>query len=362
MNILVVCSTINFRDFTRRATIEAINKEGDNTDVLLFTSLKNLFKKKTKVRNITFSTYHFWIPDRLKKFIFLNNFEYKLRGWFWNKKISKYDLIFFTDTNQSWLLPYILKPKLVYLIRDPNILQNIRCKKNEIAILKRADLVLATSRNLEKEYLPKYYGFSHKNICYWPNTVDIDTWDYEKLSFLKSDKSTCIAGMAGNLNNRTDLELLDYITQEKKRIQFIIVGKNNLSTIDREKFESILKRENVSYLGFISFDILPREVIKWDIGLTIEKFCEYTKYTHHNKIYQYLALGMPVVTLKIHDDYKDFYPYIQSAVDYKEYSEAIDYAIEKGRNHNFKDECIKLAKLNSSKVRAKEFLSLIKTI
>ena len=50
MKILAVCSTINFRDFTRRATIEAIKKEIETLDVLLFTSLKNFFKKKTTVK------------------------------------------------------------------------------------------------------------------------------------------------------------------------------------------------------------------------------------------------------------------------------------------------------------------------
>ena len=158
------------------------------------------------------------------------------------------------------------------------------------------------------------------------------------------------------------MELLDYITQNKHDIQFVIAGNNYLINEDKEIFESILRRKNVLFLGFISFDNLPQEVIKWDIGLTIEKFCDYTRFTHHNKIYQYLALGLPVVTLQIHQDYQDFYPFVQSVADYKKYSLAIDYALKYSKDKYFKEECIKLANLNSSEVRAKELLSLIKAI
>jgi len=50
------------------------------------------------------------------------------------------------------------------MIRDPNVLQSEINVPKEKAILNRADVVLATSKNLAENYLPEYYGFQHPNI------------------------------------------------------------------------------------------------------------------------------------------------------------------------------------------------------
>lgn len=360
MNILAVCSIINFRDFTRRATIEAIKKEIDNLDVLLFTSLKNIFKEKTGVRDIPFSTYHFWIPDKMKRFIFLNLFEHKLRSWYWGKKILKYDWVFLTDPNQAWLLPYVKKSKIVYLIRDPNVLQNINQKENERKLLNRAELVLATSNNLTNVYLHKYHGISHKNIHYWPNCVDINIWNRKK-----SGSKTLIeplVGIAGNFSlKRTDYLLLDNITSNCPDINFEIAGILDYKQ-SQVFWDKMVTKKNVKYLGNIPFEKLPEIVARWDVGLVTEKMDEYASFMHHNKVYQYLALGIPVVSLKIHEDFRMLHPYVHLAEDYVQYVEAIRTALEQSKIESFKNACIEMAKLNSSEVRAEEFLSLIKTI
>jgi len=83
---------------------------------------------------------------------------------------------------------------------------------------------------------------------------------------------------------------------------------------------------------------------------------------HHNKVYQYLALGIPVVSLKIHEDYKMLHPYVRLTEDYVHYVEAIRIALEQSKTGSFRNTCIEIARLNSSEVRAKEFLSIINTI
>ena len=360
MNILAVCSNINFRDFTRRATIEAIKKEVDNLDVLFFTSLKNCFRKKVRVRNIQFSTYHFWIPDKMKKFIFLNFFEHKIRGWYWKREISKYDLVFFSDPNQAWLLPYIKKTKIVYLIRDPNVLQNINQKENERKLLNCSDLVLATSKNLSEQYLGKYHGFSHKNIHYWPNCVDLDIWKVEKSRSAIS--KIPVIGIAGNFSKkRTDYSLLDFITMNGPDINFEIAGKLDYAE-SKIFWDKIFLRTNVKYLGNIPFEELPGIIAGWDVGLVTEKMDEYATYMHHNKVYQYLALGIPVVSLKIHEDYTMLHPYVRMAEDYTQYIKDIRIALKQSKNESFKKACVEIARINSSETRAKEFISLVKTI
>lgn len=359
MNILAVCSTINFRDFTRRATIEAINKEVDNLDILLFTSFKNILKEKISVPDLPLRTYHFWIPDKMKRFIPLNLFEHKIRTWYWKKNISKYDWIFFTDPNQAWLLPYLGKSKIVYLLRDPNVLQGKIHLKSERDLLKTADLVLATSKNLTNFYLQKYHNLTHNNIHYWPNCVDLKIWTSKKIKFIKQKKP--LVGIAGNFSlKRTDYLLLESIATKCPDISFEIAGILDYKQ-SKSFWDKLFSMENVRYLGNIPFESLPEIVARWDVGLVSDKMDEYASFMHHNKVYQYLALGIPVVSLKINDDYKMLHPYVCLTEDYVQYIEAIRNALELSKTETFKKGCIDMARLNSSELRAKEFLSLIKT-
>lgn len=359
MNILAVCSTINFREFTRRATIEAIRNEVDNLDVILFTSFKNYFKKKITVSDIHFSTYHFWIPDKIKNFIIPKSIEYLLRAWYWKKKLSKYDWVFFTDPNQAWLLPYIKKSRIIYLIRDPNVLQRKSNKKNEFKLLNSADLVLATSKNLSNLYIQKYHGIQLKNVHYWPNCVDINIWKIQSRKSKTYGKPK--VGIAGNFSlKRTDYSLLDTITSNCPDVSFEIAGILDYN-ISKPFWENLFAKKNVRYLGNIPFESLPAVIAEWDVGLVTDRMDEYASFMHHNKVYQYLAMGVPVVSLKIHDDYTFLHPSVQLAENSEQYIIAIRDALEQGKNDTFRNACIEQAKLNSSRVRANEFVSIIKT-
>jgi len=358
MNILVVCSVINFRDFTRRATIEAIKKEVDNLDVLFYTGIKNFLKKKITVDGIRFLTYHFWVPDKFKRIKFFGFIEHKIRGLYWSKKILKYDIVFITDPNQAWLLSYIKQSKIVYLLRDPNILQNKNNSSTEKILLLKSNTVLATSKNLANNYVPRFYGIECKYIYYWPNCVDINIWDNTK--YLRNRfNATKIIGVAGNFDKiRTDYLLLDYITSQRTDLIFEIAG-----TIDYNQsktfWDNLLSKKNVKYLGFVPFDLLPKVVAKWNVGLITDKIDIYSSYMHHNKVYQYLSLGIPVVSLRIHHDYDDFYPCVQLVPDKEQYLIAIRFAIDELQNHSIEDTCITYAKLNSSEERAKTFLNIV---
>jgi len=361
MKILAVCSVINFRDFTRRATLEAIKKKVDRLDVLLYTSLKNRFRKKIYVRGIKFSIYHFWVPDKYKKYSFISAFEHSLRYRYWKRKISEYDLIFFTDPNQAWLIPYIQSNKIIYLLRDPNILQENSNKDSEKLILQRADLVLATSKNLASVYIQKYYNIKSINVHYWPNCVDLKIWDHKK-HFKRKHLFSQTIGVAGNFNTkRTDYDLIDYITDELPELTFEIAGSVDYKQ-SKAFCDKLFSKKNVHYLGHIPLDLLPATVAEWDAGLITDKMVEYSSYMHHNKVYQYLSLGIPVVSLKIHSDYDHLFPYVQTAVDKPDYKKTLKHILDKSNDKVFRNLCIEQAVLNSSEHRAQEFISFINTI
>lgn len=358
-NILTICSTLDFQNYTRRATIEAIAEKAKHLDIILYTGLKNRFKTKIHSPHLRSTTYHFWIPESLNRFPLLRSLENAVRKPFRKQAFAGYDIIFFTDPNQYRLLPFVEDQTVVYLIRDPNILQSHSHRDGEMALLNRANLVLATSQNLAERYLPEYYNLQHPNIQYWPNCANLTIWKNSIQLISKNDKMTL--GMAGNINNRTDLELLDHITRIDK-INFELCGKIIEKQIDSNYLNKILIRNNVNHLDFINLNDLPKIVSGWNVGLTIEKKCEYTRFTHHNKIYQYLALGIPVVVLKTHDDYKGLEPYVMTADSYEEYIELIKLQLGRQQSEAFREKCRKLAEENSAEKRAEMFMGFVENI
>ena len=363
MRILSVVSTTNFAQFTRRATLEGIARKSDKMDLLFFIGLKQLQTEKISTPGIKFHTYYFWVPGKLKKYTLLGNFEYLLRGFRWKNIFKQYDVIFFTDPNQAYLLPYCGRQKIVYLIRDPNVLQSRKHINNERKLIEKAHLVLATSLNLAREYIPCYYGFKHPNTKYWANCADLKVWNWNKINIPKeSGSSKPLVGMAGNINKNTDIDLLDYITKYRPDYKFQLCGNIFVSGSRLNKLSEILGRDNVEHLGLIKFDELPSLVAEWNVGITVEAINEYTYFTHHNKVYQYLALGKPVVVYKIHNDYDHLHPHVLTPPTYKKYADALDKALESSKQEQFNNECIEKALENSSDKRAEDFLKWVKEL
>ena len=360
MKLLCVASTLNFPNFTRRATIEAIWRQNPDTELLMFTGLKTIGKRHVSITGLETGLYRFWTPEKLKSTPVISGIEPLLRKPRCKASMNRFEVVFLTDPNEYLLLPYLNGQKVVYLIRDPNVLQSQKNHAKEKVILQRADTVLATSRNLAERYLPEYYGFQHPNIHYWPNTVDLDIWDYDKYQKYSSHEEIFTVGMAGNLGlKRTDFELLDYLTDQCPEIQFDIAGNVEPAAFEKTNLKTIFERKNVRYLGFIPFDDLPKTVMKWKSGLIIEAQNEYASYMHHNKIYQYLALGKPVVVLRTHADYDNYPEPVYVCHTKEEYSKRLKQLSESNVSMQSVQMAIALARENSNEMRAQQFFSAI---
>lgn len=360
MKLLIVCSTTDFPNFTRRATVEAIANKIPGTELLLFNGFKAQFGQVTGSKKITTYKYHKWLPGTQSEFGLLGSIEKQLRRLGWRKFFKLYDIIFLSDPNQYLLLNYIENNiPVIYLIRDPNVLQNQLSKDREENILKRAELVLATSRNLAEEYIPKYYGWEHPNMVYWPNCVDLSVWDFHGIIDQNKDKDRSVIGIAGNFGEkRTDYELLDVVTTELTHMDFVIAGNINQKE-NPEFWKRILEKDHVTYKGFIPHKKLPTEVAGWSVGLVTDRMNQYASYMHHNKVYQYLAKGIPVVSLKIHNDYEEMKPFVSTAKSYEDYIEAIRMALKYGKSTTFREDCRTLAEENTASKRAEVFVELL---
>lgn len=361
MKILTVCSGLDFINYTRRATIEAIHKLNPELEVLLFNSILNIRKEKNISNHIKFYNYHFWAVERLRKYRIFPFIEHFLRFVKWKLFFRSYDIIFFIDPNQYYLLPYLSKQqKLVYLLRDPSILQDSNNYYRELPILKRTNIILGISENLCTYYLEKYYGFTPETVKLWPNTVDLDLWDYRRWKNCISPKSRPLVGLAGNINYVIDIELLIYIAECLPEYDFEIAGKLDVNKYQKQELSKLLVLPNVKHLGFISYDQFPATVINWDIGLiAANPDNEYALYLNNNKQYQYMALGKPFVTYRLNADYKEFNDLVFIANNKNDYINKIREAITKSYDKNILNKGIIIAEKNSSESRAAQFIRIV---
>ena len=360
MKILTVCSGLDFINYTRRATIESIHRLNPDLDVLMFNSVLNLRKKKNLSPDIRFYFYHFWIVEKLRRVRILSFAEHFLRSFKWVPFFRRYDLIFFIDPNQYYLLPYLHRgQKLIYLLRDPSILLYPGNFKKELPIIDRANLILGISKSLCSYYFKKYYAYIPDNIKLWPNTVDIELWDYHKWFPYIRQKAKPLIGLAGNIDYVIDIGLLIFVAKNLPEYDFEIAGKLNLTNEEQILWDKLLSFPNIKYLGYIPYSDFPPVVINWDIGLVAAKpKHEFAKYLNNNKQYQYLAMGKPFVTYKLDADYSDFGDFVFIASDQLDYVNKIKQAVIKAKDRSLVDRGIKIASGQSSEFRAKQFLDI----
>lgn len=363
MKILAIVSGLDFRNHTRRSTLAAIHKLNPEMDVLLFNSIRNYFAPKISEPAIKFYYYNFWVVEKLRKYRFLTVLEHYLRGKKWRAFFEKYQYIFIIDPNQYYLLPYFNNQhKLIYLLRDPVILQNPLNYKSELLLIKRANAILAISESLKTHYINKHYGFQPEKIFLWSNSVDLGLWDRGKYQNIR-DSSGPVAGMAGNINKRTDLYLLKFLLIKFPEIRFEIAGNLNLNSLRMKLWEELLCFKNLCYLGYIQFANLPAVVSKWDIGLLLEsKDDEYASYFNHNKIYQYMALGKPFVSFDYNEYFNEFKDAAFIGKNPVEYAEMINLAIGKSKSPDTVSACLLFAQKNSTEKRADQFLAILKSL
>lgn len=364
--ILFICSVDNFQQYTRRATIEAIGFLNGKTTVAC---IRSFWKRKTAgmssdaVKLIYF--YYFFPRKLLLESSFFNYLNYYLNKFFVNGHSDLFDLVCYTFPTQSHLLPFYKTQKKVFILSDPYHLMKQK-KEEEAAIIGSVDLIFATAKALATSYVPRYFGQGRAKIIYWPNCVDLSIWDrsiFDKISHRKKLENRSVnVGFAGNFMKITDFDLLDKVTTNLPEVNFILAGKvePDLGQSDRELLQKVFAKKNVDYKGLIPYKELQQEIYGWDIGIMIDKVSEISSYHHHNKFYQYLALGLPVVYQNNHHDYDGSEQIAFGATGADDFVQRLREAIAILRTNKFNEaECLSYAKKNRSEVRAETFLNAI---
>ncbi|MBN1255247.1 MAG: glycosyltransferase [Deltaproteobacteria bacterium] len=238
-----------------------------------------LFLYVTQIKRVLkpfgFSCDILWLCDHMESFLF-GKFE---------EKITVCRI--FDDHTQYPGFPQDLKDKY---------------KKDEEKFLGQVDMVFAASQKLyhqAKKVNPKTY--------YIPNAADFEHFSKALSQDIAvpedmKDITRPTIGLIGKLNERLDMELLDYIISVKPEWSFVMIGP--IYTVSKhflKKFKEITKKNNVYYMGMKSYDTIPAYLRYFDVCILPYVIGEATEAVNPIKVYEYVVTGKPVVSTPLTD-------------------------------------------------------------
>ena len=220
-------------------------------------------------------------------------------------------------------------------------------------------LVVTSADNLYKDIMQKRKN--KKNIILSTNGVEYKHFANNKNKEIKNlkykkiiDEKKIIVGYYGALASWFDYELLKYIANKNKDINFVLIGIKYDNSFDESKIEEI---ENIHYLGKVDYKDLPNYANYFDICIIPFIINEITLSTNPIKVFEYMAMEKPIITTDMPECRK--YKSVIIAKNKEEFDDKIKN-INILYNSDMKKIEIEEAKQNSWEYKANEILELIK--
>jgi glycosyltransferase involved in cell wall biosynthesis len=163
--------------------------------------------------------------------------------------------------------------------------------KMEAELLETVDGLVVTSRLLAQKrrngcpllHLPHGVDFEHF-------TSGRDTWETEAtLETLPRP----IVGFFGLVSRWFDQDLLAHLSDNFPQVSFVLIGRAEVD------LGALVQRPNVHYLGFLSYEELPRYARYLQIGLIPYLRTPFTRAINPLKLLEYFALGLPVLATRL---------------------------------------------------------------
>ncbi len=213
-------------------------------------------------------------------------------------------------------LPVNIKEKYEYMLKDT---ENV--------------LVVVTADELQKDVIKKRgtekLAFSCNGVDY-EHFKNIDNnFKFEK-SFTQiiKDKKPII-GYYGALASWFDYEMVKYLASKKPDYNIVLLGVKYDDSFDSSDLD---KYSNIYFLGPKDYSILPNYACHFDVCTIPFIINDITQATSPLKLFEYMALGKPIVTTQMHECEK--YKSVMIAKNSKEFTELIDKALLLSKEHD----------------------------
>ena len=166
-----------------------------------------------------------------------------------------------------------------------------RIRKDEKKLISCVDVVFRVSAKLLD-----YFKIPNTKVFDIPNGVDIDLFNPECYldESLQDDMKNLprpILGFSGSIGKWVDVELLIQVSRRYEEVSIVIIGLNEKNP----NIHKLKPLENVHFLGMKSRKKVPQYISGFDVCLMPFNRTEVGKGLLPLKMFEYLALGKPVV-------------------------------------------------------------------
>lgn len=272
---------------------------------------------------------------KIKEYIFINSFNFLYEG-----------------------LDKFLKPELnIYHCVD-ELVKPVSLKhglKQENEIISRADLVIVTSKGLEKKkslinpmcfLVPNASDYAHFSKALQGNT---------KIHDCVAGLSKPIIGFVGVIERRFDYTLISYVAKRHPEWTFALIGPTQKEFIPVD----FLNLENIYFQGSQPYEELPGILKGFDVAIIPYIHDKVSETIYPLKINEYLAAGKPIVSTKFNPQLiEEFSDVVYFADDEADFEKGIIQNLE-----NMGDEIVnkrlKIASENSWSDRASQITDIM---
>ncbi len=201
-------------------------------------------------------------------------------------------------------------------------------RKNYQCISDTADIVFTVSTPLLEFY--RTLGRNH-HVFFVPNGVDLNYFTLKELhpvyqkQFLQMKRP--ILGYLGTINeDRVDLDLIAFVARHNPNATIVLAGPV-WKGIEAAIHEKLALFTNVRYMSRIPYAQTAAVMNQFDVCLNPHQMNDFIRSTHPMKLYEYLAMGKPVVSTA-HEGLELFSDVISFAESYEEFQKKITVALE----------------------------------
>jgi glycosyltransferase involved in cell wall biosynthesis len=218
-------------------------------------------------------------------------------------------------------------------------------QKMHAEIVKTADLVTYSGLKLIE------FVAERKDARYLPNGVRIE--DFTKATKGISDpkiaeilaKGKPVIGYYGALAEWVDLSLVRALAEVHAEWEFVLIGK---AWVNISKLENL---PNLHYFGPVPYTELPGYAIQFDVGIIPFAVNELTDCVSPIKLFEYCALGLPIITTPFYEVKQYQESFIKFANTVEEFSTAIAGCLDEKVKAAAKTEGLSFAQKNQWSTR-----------
>lgn len=257
--------------------------------------------------------------------------------------LPKYIQFYSTDTNMSLkeLLQYIDNGfKIIYEYIDdlsPQLLGTNELPKNLVEKYEYMQkdtenvFVVVTADEIKKDVVSKR---GEEKLTFSCNGVDMKhfqnidaefNFELEYIDILKQNKP--IIGYYGALATWFDYDLIKNLAENRKEYNIVLFGIKYDESLNKAGLE---KYDNIYYMGCRNYSVLQNYADKFNVCTIPFLINSITQATSPVKLFEYMALGKPIVTTAMNECKK--YKSVMIANNKQEFIKLIDKAIKMNKN------------------------------